>query len=191
MTQEHPPTSLEALRQYLEAGHRPHYLYFWGHRPRADGRLSASCFSQWSEFPFTVDDISYPTAEHFMMAEKARLFQDKEIEAEIIQSSSPGEAKGLGRRIKGFSEDVWRDSRFQIVVRGNYAKFSQHPELMGYLLATHNAVLVEASPTDRIWGIGLAKTDPRAQSPHQWQGLNLLGFALMEVRLQLASGGAS
>ena len=180
-----PPTDYEALLAWLDAGHRAHYVFFWGHRPRPDGRLGPFCFSQWSQHGFTIDGLDYPTAEHFMMAEKARLFGDHKTEAEILAAPSPDRAKKLGRRVRGFSEDLWCAHRFQIVVRGNHAKFSQSPELMAYLLGTHNAVLVEASPVDRVWGIGLAQADPRARSPREWQGPNLLGFALMEVRRQL------
>jgi ribA/ribD-fused uncharacterized protein len=68
------------------------------------------------------------------------------------------------------------------VIQGNLAKFSQNPLLERFLLETGTRVLVEAAPRDLIWGIGLGQNDPRAQDPATWQGLNLLGFALMEVR---------
>src|SRR5216683_6994473 len=103
----------------------------------------------------------------------------------------PGAAKRLGRQVREFDEQTWAARRFQVVVTGNLAKFSQDPALGGFLLATVGKVLVEAAPNDRIWGIGLAAADERAMSPEQWPGLNLLGFALMEVRCQLAAGRAS
>lgn len=120
-----------------------------------------------------------------MMAEKARLFQDHEIRDRILQATHPGEAKKLGRLVKGFENEQWEAKRFEIVVNGNIAKFSQNPALKNYILGTGKRVLVEASPRDRIWGIGLAANNPKAANPYEWHGLNLLGFALMEVRRNL------
>jgi ribA/ribD-fused uncharacterized protein len=121
-----------------------------------------------------------------MMAGKARLFRDEAMASRILETSSPGGAKSLGRAIRGYDEELWAESRYGIVVEGNIAKFAQHPELLAYLAATAGRVLVEASPTDRVWGIGLAADDSRACRPSQWEGLNLLGFALMDVRERLA-----
>ena len=87
--------------------------------------------------------------------------------------------------IRGFDEQLWAQRRFDLVVTGNLAKFGQHVELRDFLLTTGSRVLVEASPVDRIWGIGLAADHEHAASPEHWRGLNLLGFALMEVRHQL------
>ncbi len=149
--------------------------------------MGKSCLSQWFEAPFELDGIRYPTAEHFMMAGKARLFADQQTCERIILAPTPDAAKKLGRQIRGFDEALWNAARFDIVVRGNMAKFSQNPALRGFLLATTDKVLVEASPVDAVWGIGLAADDPRAQDPSAWCGLNLLGFALMEVRQQLGN----
>lgn len=96
-------------------------------------------------------------------------------------------AKALGRQVRGFRESAWERERFAIVVRGNLAKSGQHPELREYLAGTRARVLAEASPTDRVWGIGLEASDSRAEDPRQWRGLNLLGFALMAVRDRLAA----
>ena len=120
-----------------------------------------------------------------MMARKALLFSDSEVAERIAQASHPRAAKALGRHVRGFDEHLWAKQRFGIVVTGNMAKFSQHPQLGQFLLATGDRVLVEASPQDPVWGIGLAAEDERASSPRTWQGLNLLGFALMEVRQRL------
>lgn len=158
------------------------FVFFWGHTPRADGTIDATCFSQWYEAPFRVDGRLYPTAEHWMMAEKARLFGDARAEAKILEAPHPGAAKRLGRAVRGFDEGMWRKRRVDIVVAGNRAKFNAHPELGAYLRGTGRRVLVEASPRDRIWGIGLAREDPRASDPALWRGENLLGFALMRVR---------
>lgn len=120
-----------------------------------------------------------------MMAKKAELFGDENAKKKILASKTPGEAKKLGRSVVGFDDDVWLKHRFEIVVSANLAKFSRAPELKAFLLNTGDRVLVEASPVDRIWGIGLAADDPGASDPYKWQGLNLLGFALMCVRDQL------
>ena len=89
---------------------------------------------------------------------------------------------------RNFDEGAWADARFQLVVAGTLAKFSQNAELGKYLLGTRDRVLVEASPSDRIWGIGLAADSAQAMDPEQWPGLNLLGFALMEARQRLCGG---
>ncbi len=179
--------STEALLQALEAGATPSYLLFWGHQPNADNSIGKSCFSQWFEASFEVEGQTYLTAEHFMMAEKARLFNDLDTRASILAAKTPAEAKKLGRGVKAFDDATWNQARFDIVVRANEAKFSQNPALREYLLNTGLRVLVEASPVDPIWGIGLAANDERALDPRAWFGLNLLGFALMEVRARLAS----
>ena len=171
-----------SLINHLNHGASVKYLFFWGHQPKKLEVIDKSCLSQWYESSFCIDDIEYATAEHYMMAEKARLFHDHEICDRILDAEHPGEAKKLGRLVKGFQQEIWQDQRFEIVVRGNVAKFEQNQSLNDYLLSTSNRVLVEASPRDRIWGIGLAATDPKAANPYQWVGLNLLGFALMEVR---------
>lgn len=181
------PLTLEALCERAASGERFGYLYFWGHRPRADGRATAACFSQWYDTPFVVDGQRYATAEHWMMAEKARLFGDESALARVFAKDDPGAAKAAGRTVRNFDETLWLQHRFGIVVRGNRAKFDQHPALRDFLLGTGRQVLVEASPVDAVWGIGLAGDDPRAQNPASWQGLNLLGFALMAVRAGAAS----
>ncbi|MFD2352846.1 NADAR family protein [Nonomuraea ferruginea] len=121
-----------------------------------------------------------------MMAHKALLFGDEVAAEKILAAAHPGEAKKLGRAVGGFDEETWAAHRYEIVVRGNLAKFGQHAELKEFLLTTGGRVLVEASPLDRVWGIGLAADDPAAASPATWRGLNLLGFALMDVRDALA-----
>ncbi|MCB9434631.1 MAG: NADAR family protein [Ardenticatenaceae bacterium] len=178
--------SREALAAFISEGNNVKYIFFWGHQKPKAG-VSKTCFSQWYPMPFKINNIVYPTAEHFMMAEKARLFGDFAAEAKIISATHPGEAKNLGRRVKAFDEEVWIKNRFEIVVRSNMAKFEQNPDLKTFLLNTSQRILVEASPRDHIWGIGLAEDHPDAQNPSQWPGLNLLGFALMEARDRLAN----
>lgn len=168
------------------SGQRVKYVFFWGHRPQRDGSIGSGCLSQWWPAPFDVDGVTFATAEHYMMWRKARLFGDHESAARILLASHPRQAKMLGRRVRGFDEQTWVRERFGIVRDAGVAKFGQHRDLRDYLLGTRNRVLVEASPADRVWGIGLAADDPRAARPQSWPGLNLLGFALMEARDLLA-----
>ncbi|MET8503709.1 NADAR family protein [Streptomyces sp. NPDC004787] len=176
---------LDSLKQQVRRGARVKWLHFWGHRPHPSGRLSASCLSQWWPSPFEVDGVRYATAEHWMMARKARLFEDPEAERAALAAASPAAAKKAGRLVRGFDEEVWRRERFGIVVEGSVHKFASDEGLRSFLLGTGSRVLVEASPVDRIWGIGLAADDPAAGDPDRWRGLNLLGFALMEARERL------
>jgi ribA/ribD-fused uncharacterized protein len=177
--------TMEALITATKNGLTPEYLCFWGHQKSKDGSITRSCLSQWWQSAFVVDGVQYATAEHYMMAEKARLFGDEGIIPSILQAETPKEAKALGRKISGFDEALWLDHRLAIVTQGNRAKFSQNAALQRFLLATGDRILVEASPVDAIWGIGLAEDDPQATIPSQWKGLNLLGFALMDVRQQI------
>ncbi|MFD4430098.1 NADAR family protein [Nocardia sp. NPDC058497] len=174
--------TVEQLCQSIEQGAAPKYLPFWGHTPRRDGTIGTSCLSQWWPTVFVVDGTEFTSAEHYMMWRKALLFDDERIAARVLEVKHPSEAKKLGRQIRGFDETAWEQARFEIVVAGNVAKFGQDAALRTYLLGTGSRVLVEASPVDRIWGIGLAADDPRAADPAQWRGLNLLGFALMRAR---------
>lgn len=181
--------TVSELIEHVSAGGKVKYLHFWGHRPQRDGSVGASCLSQWWPSPFTVDGVEYATAEHWMMAGKARLFGDAEAERRALEAPNPALAKKAGRLVRGFDEDVWRRERFGIVVSGSVHKFGGHEDLRDYLLGTGDRVLVEASPMDRVWGIGLAADDDRASDPSRWRGLNLLGFALMEARERLRGGG--
>jgi len=180
--------SCDELVIAVRKGLRPEYLFFWGHQPLPNGEIGPSCFSQWWPATFAISGDSYSTAEHFMMAEKARLFGDEATRTRILDAPTPKAAKALGREVKDFKEVIWDQSRFQIVVEGNQAKFSQNQELAKFLLGTGEKVLVESSPRDRIWGIGLGASSDLAKNPESWRGLNLLGFALMEVRERLSQG---
>jgi len=122
-----------------------------------------------------------------MMAGKTRLFKDNAMLEAILASASPAAAKKLGRKVQGFNVDHWHQERCNIVVAGNMLKFSQHEQLRQHLLDTQDLVLVEASPRDTIWGIGLGKHNSNANRPDRWRGHNLLGFCLMEVRDRLQS----
>jgi ribA/ribD-fused uncharacterized protein len=177
--------STEWLLDQLAQDIRVKYLFFWGHQPSKDGIVTKSCLSQWWAADFVVAGTTYRSTEHWMMAEKARLFNDTAILEQIVVAKSPAEAKKLGREIAGFVPEKWEESKYEIVKTGNLHKFGQHRDLAKFLLSTGDRVLVEASPVDTIWGIGLAADAPDAANPARWQGPNLLGFALMEVRDQL------
>ena len=170
-----------------EAGERLKFLLFWGHTAPASGDVGPHVLSQWWPAEFEVDGVTYPTAEHYMMAEKARLFDDDEALAEILAAKSPAEAKAGGRRVRGFTDEVWREHREDIVRQASIAKFASDKQLRSYLVGTGARVLVEASPRDRIWGIGMGRNNPAAEKPSQWRGRNLLGFALMQARAELAA----
>jgi ribA/ribD-fused uncharacterized protein len=171
----------EDLQIYLNEGNTVKYIFFWGHKKPKDG-ISKTCFSQWYESGFEEGGVFYQTAEHYMMAGKAKLFGDDESFTKVLASSNPREAKKIGRAVQGFDEEVWLKNRFPLVVQANRLKFSQNPELGDFLVKTNNCILVEASPVDKIWGVGLSADDENIQNPYLWKGLNLLGFALMVVR---------
>jgi len=179
--------SVEELVTITRRGGRPKFVFFWSHEPRPDGQLSAACFSQWWPVRFTADNEVFGSAEQYMMWRKARLFGDEKHAAAILQVRSPAQAKALGRQVTGFDESVWVQHRWDIVVAASVAKFGSDERLGRYLLGTKRRVLVEASPVDRIWGIGLAADSDKAGDPARWRGLNLLGFALMDARERLAS----
>ncbi|GAB2570667.1 hypothetical protein Aab01nite_05710 [Paractinoplanes abujensis] len=176
--------SVDDLSEYA-ARNRVKYLFFWGHQPERDGSVGSGCLSQWWPARFTADGHSFASAEHYMMWRKATLFGDDAMAARILAAPHPKVAKALGGRVTPFRQPEWDEHRYQIVVAGNLAKFGQDDELRDYLLTTGERVLVEASPLDRIWGIGLGRDDPRAADPRRWRGTNLLGFALMDVRESL------
>lgn len=149
--------------------------------------------SQFYPANFTIDcgssgKIRFNCAEQWMMYSKSTLFPGNEsITKKILASSTPSDIKALGRQVKGFTPGVWDKHRYQIVVAGNLAKFSQNPHLSKILTDTGKATLVEASPNDNIWGVGLHIDDPDIYHAEKWKGLNLLGKALMDVRDQLVA----
>lgn len=178
--------NIDELCQRYRAGERFKYVHFWGHNQKEPASIiTKACFSQWYPSGFTIDDTYYATAEHYMMAAKARLFDDKNILQDILKANNPGLAKSLGRQVRGFVDETWNEQCLSIVIEGNLAKFSQNRQLANFLLSTQQRVLVEASPIDKFWGIGLAQDASNINNPLEWQGKNLLGFALMDVRQQL------
>lgn len=174
--------SREMLIKNFRSKERLKFVFFWGHTPPSDGSVNKSCLSQWYSCHFTEDGVEYSTAEQYMMAQKALLFGDNEVYKEIMNARHPKQFKALGRKISGFNEDIWNRNKSDIVIKGNLAKFSQNPQLKDFLLCTNSRILVEASPYDKIWGIGLSADDHGCENPELWNGENLLGFCLMEVR---------
>lgn len=146
-------------------------------------------FSQWACSNFVIDGVTYNTAEKFMMAQKSLVFGDHDIFNEIMKTNDPSEQKALGRKIKNFDKDVWEAKCKEIVYNGNYAKFTQNKSFYEALMATGDTELVEASPVDKIWGIGLSENDLRAQDKSQWQGTNWLGEIITQVREDLKKEG--
>ena len=163
------------------------FLLFWGHTP-SGGAVGKECLSQWYDCFFELDGVRYRTAEQYMMSRKALLFGDRETNWRIMKAPDPNAFKQLGQQVRGFDETKWKEERCNIVTRGNNAKFSQNEALKEFLLGTGDKILVEASPYDKIWGIGLSADDSRAENPNLWRGLNLLGFCLTEVRDMLREG---
>jgi ribA/ribD-fused uncharacterized protein len=174
--------SIEWLQNQIEKNIPVEYHFFWGHTPKRNDVVDRSCFSQWYPSEFKVGDIVYFSAEHWMMAKKALLFNDAEIAEKILAEEKPAVAKALGREVKNFDATVWNEAAYSIVVEGNQHKFFQDKDLKQYLINTRDKIIVEASPLDPIWGIGLAHDAKQATDPFNWKGTNLLGFALMEVR---------
>lgn len=172
---------MASLKEAVKNGENIKYVYFWGHSSKHD-YVTQHCLSQWYPRGFEKDGVHYPTAEHYLMAHKALLFNDKDIYQKIVKAQHPGEVKKFGREVKDFNEAEWDKHKLDIAIVANTLKFTQHEDLKEYLMNTGDKVLVEASPLDKIWGVGLAKDDPQIIDPNNWQGHNLLGFALMRVR---------
>ncbi len=183
--------SVQELSAYTEMHQNQvlEYVFFWGHTSSQRLSVGKECLSQWYPSVLRIDEIVYPSAEHYMMAEKARIFNDERVREKILESTDPASVKQSGRKIKGFNEEVWREHRFEIVYNANEAKFSQNANLKEFLMSTVDKVLVEASPHDKIWGTGMDSNHKDILNPHKWRGLNLLGFALMQVRVRMATGG--
>lgn len=173
--------NLEELRNDYNNGKQFEFLFFWGSKGPAD-KITNAVFSQWYKCNFQEDDIVYNCAEQYMMAQKAKLFNDEEIFNKIMSSNDPKEMKALGRKVKNFNAEIWDKNCVDIVTRGNVLKFSQNEKLKQYLLDTKDKILVEASPYDAIWGIKMSRDNPDVLDPNKWQGTNFLGFALVEVR---------
>lgn len=149
------------------------FTFFWKNR---------SPFSNWYPSRFTHNGITYTRGEQYMMYQKAMLFNDTEIAQQILKTDNPAEQKDLGRKVRNYDDSVWSAKRVDIMVEGLYAKFSQNEKLRAALLDTGFTEIAEASPVDRIWGIGYTEDHPNALDKTKWAGQNLLGIVLMRVR---------
>lgn len=153
------------------------YVFFYG-----------GPFSQWLGCDFKVDGVTYNCAEQYMMHQKALTFGDTEIAAQIMRERHPRDQKALGRKVRNFDAKKWNEVARDIVYKGNYAKFQQNKGLLYALNETKGKLLVEASPTDKIWGIGLSTDDERRHDPANWRGTNWLGEVITKVREDLEAG---
>ena len=134
---------------------------------------------------FTLDDLTYSCVEQYIMAQKAILFNDiKSFEA-IMVTNKPSNMKKIGRKVANFDEKIWLEQRNQILQDGIMAKFEQNENLANLLSATNNRILVEASPYDKIYGVGLSETNDLILDETYWKGQNLLGQTLGIVRSKL------
>ena len=147
------------------------YLYFW-----------QGPFSNWYRSNFELNGIKFNTNEQYMMYKKAMLFNDTVTANAILKSNNPKECKALGRKVSGFDNVWWQDNCIEIVFRGAHAKFSQNRKLYNMLMNTGDATLVEASPFDKIWGIGLDEENAKKTNPADWPGTNWLGIVLTDLR---------
>ena len=169
-----------AATEHDKEDEKTRFHFFWE---------TESPFSQWHRSRYTLNGFSYSCAEQGMMHGKALLFDDQEVAALVLQTNNPRKIKSLGRKVQGFDEKVWEQNRWKIVYENSVAKFTQNAHMRKALLSTQpNCLLVEASPSDRIWGIGLVEAEARQLPPSQWKGLNLLGQILTQVRDEIATG---
>lgn len=154
------------------------YTFFWKDK---------DVFSQWHKAGFTIDGVHFKTAEHFMMWKKAMQFGDADSAEKVLKSGHPSEAKKIGRAVKGFDKYEWEQNCKRFVYEGNYAKFTQNKTLLKALMDTGDTLLVEASPYDAIWGIGLVEEDAKKMPESEWPGTNWLGSILTQLRNDLRS----
>lgn len=158
--------------------HQEGVIYFFGKKNYY------GYFSQFFQSNFIDENgIEFKCCEQFMMYNKAILFGDTTIANKILQETTPKVIKTLGRKVRNFDENIWNEHKEEIVFKGNYLKFTQNEELKERLISTGNKMLVEASPYDKIWGIGI--NVKQAIEGKEWKGLNLLGNILMNVRKKI------
>lgn len=150
------------------------YVLFW-----------SGIYSNWYYSPFVINNEKYNCVEQYMMEQKARLCGDDEMANHIMRMTNPTEMKKAGRKVRNFNYKLWNQHKFNVVFAGCHAKFTQNPNLLEELLATGDKILVEASPYDKIWGIGLAEDNPHAEDKNKWKGQNLLGEVLTKVKNEL------
>ncbi|MBC2579123.1 NADAR family protein [Clostridium sp. DJ247] len=176
--------SINNLKEDYKNGKNLEYQFFSGYQPSKDGSITKSCLSQWWKSDIRIDSNSYSCMEQYMMAEKARLFNDDEALAKIMKSTNQMIMQELGGAVNNFDEKLWVKRRYSIILNGSYAKFVQKDELRQFIIGTKDRVLVYDSAYDKIWGICMNDFEKK-ENPFTWEGENLLGFALMEVREEI------
>lgn len=152
------------------------HIYFWG-----------SIFSNFEPCLFTIDFVEYSSVEQYFMSRKAAMFGDYETLKQIMATKLPATQKELGRGVHGFKSDVWDYWKYKVMIDGTYAKFTSSPKMINAMMDTHDKVLVEASPSDLIWGVGLHYNDEKILDRDNWRGQNQLGKALMHIRRKMRS----
>ena len=174
--------NIEEVQNLYRSGEPLEFLFFSGHQKNLNGNITKSCLSQWYQCVFEMNNIKYSCSEQYMMAEKARLFEDEEALENILNACHPNQMKLIGKKVRNFNEDIWNKEKVNIVKIGNIAKFSQNPKLKKFLIGTNSKILVKTNEYDSIWGIGLSKDNENIKDPMKWNGQNLLGFILMNIR---------
>ena len=144
-----------------------------------------SWMSNWHPCRIVHDGREFSSSEQLFMYLKASLFGDDRMKELIAKATTPRMAKARGRKVAPFDETIWRDRRVELMTIAVRAKFSQNEDLKDKLLSTGESLLVEASPYDRVWGIGMRGSHRKAKTPSEWRGLNLLGEVLMEIRREM------
>ena len=166
-------SDIKMMKAAAEAN-KEKFTFFW-----------AGTFSQWAASPFKIDGVAFNTAEQYMMYKKALLFHDYKQAGKIMETSNPRSQKQLGKEVMGFEKARWERYCKGYVYDASYAKFTQNPKMLQELLDTEGTSLVEASPEDKIWGIGLTADNPKAMSRDTWNGTNWLGEVLNAVRKEI------
>lgn len=165
---------MEYERQKMD--NRRDYCFFW---------RSGSPFSNFHPAEYEYDGNVFTCSEQGFMHSKAVLFGDHAIAEEILKTTSPMKIKQLGRQVRGFKEKTWKNARVDIMYQHCFAKFAQNEHLKEALMRTKDKAMVEASPSDAVWGIGLNEDKARRRAPETWRGQNLLGQVLDRVREEL------
>lgn len=155
------------------------YLFFWSKKH--------DFLSNFYPSEFNVGDQHFICSEQYFMKKKQELFDSSNIKLAglIMNEKDPKKIKKFGRMVKNFDEEIWNQHKYQIMYQGVKAKFTSNPNLRKKLLETKNKILVEASPYDKIWGIGLNESNAKKKLHTEWPGKNLLGKVLMQVRQEL------
>ncbi len=159
------------------------FTLFWGHE-----RGNWRCFSQWFPCEFTLNNITFNCAEQAMMYCKAQLFHDDEILEKVMETDNPSRQKRLGRKVKGFNNEKWKQVARRAVYINNLAKFTQNPKCLDVLFQAVGTTIVEASPYDPLWGIKLGPNEPNALIREKWQGHNWLGEVLTALMNNILNG---